>query len=78
MSLVFMLACLQDSSLYILSDCYNSKKYVSYKKKKNFQSKSKTLLNYTYFKEYANQTFVATVLVTYVTLLTEHDLSLQN
>ena len=39
---------------------------------------SENQLNHKYFKDCASQTFVATILVTYVTMLTEPDLSLKN
>ena len=42
------------------------------------KASKKTLLNRTYFKDWANQNFVATILVLYVTILAEPDLSLQN
>ena len=38
----------------------------------------KNLVKTKYFKDCASQTFVATILVTYVTMLTEPDLSLKN
>ena len=43
-----------------------------------FKASRKNLLNHTYFKDCAKQKFVATILVTYVTILTELDLSVQN
>ena len=43
-----------------------------------FKASKKNLLNHTYFKDCASQMFVATILVIYVTMLTETDLSLQD
>ena len=43
-----------------------------------FSKQMKNLLNHTYFKDYASQTFVATILVTYASILTEPDLSIQS
>ena len=43
-----------------------------------FKANKKKLLNHTYFKDSASQKFVTTILVTYVIILTESDLSLQN
>ena len=43
-----------------------------------FKASKKNLLNHTYFKDFASQKYVATILKTYVKILTEPDLSLQN
>ena len=43
-----------------------------------FKASKKTLLNQTQFKNCTSQKFVATILVTYATVLTESDLSLKN
>ena len=52
-------------------------RYKECKVRWNFKSK-RNLLNHKYFKDCASQTFVTTILVTYVTILTEPDLSLKN
>ena len=43
-----------------------------------FKASKKNLLYHTYFKDCASQNFVATILKTYVTIITEPDFSLQN
>ena len=43
-----------------------------------FSKQVKNMLNHTDFKDCASKTSVATILKTYVTILTEPDLSLQN
>ena len=43
-----------------------------------FSKEWKNLLNHTHFKDCASQKFVATILVTYVTILIEPDLALHN
>ena len=57
------------------------KKIVRYKECKvrwDFQNKGKkTLSNHTYLNDSASKTFVATILVAYVTILSEPELSLQ-
>ena len=44
----------------------------------NFQSQYKNLLKRIHFKDCPSQKFIATTLVTYVTIFPEHDLALQN
>ena len=62
-----------------MSDSYTSKNMLDTKNVWwNFQSKLKSLLNHTYFKDGAYRKSVATILVMHVTTLTEPDLSLQN
>ena len=43
-----------------------------------FKARKRNLLNHSYLKDCTSQKFVTTVLVTYVTILAEPDLSLQN
>ena len=55
------------SNLYILSDSYTSNNMLGTKNVRYsgiFKANKKTLLNQTYFKDCASQTFVATILVT--------------
>ena len=68
------------SNLYIMSDSYISKNVLATEniRQGGIFKEVKNLLNHTYFKDCPIQKFVCTILVTYVTILTEPDLSLQN
>ena len=69
------------STLYILSDSCTSENMLGTKNVWYggiFKASKKILLNHTYFEDCRSQKSVATILVTYVTALTEPDFAIQN